>query len=151
MGSGIFFGAVFPARFMAVCFGQKLTLVEKKRDDYEACARIKNEYYPLSNKVLVTGGNAQFYEEMNVVPVLKYPFILSMSYEDFPDTYEEQLGSIISGVDDVVVLPNKGYDPEQIVPVYDGLYEKEIEAALDQYYRLVYYGETTGNRMYVRK
>ena len=112
---------------------------------------MKEEYYPSSNNVLVTGGNSQFYVEMNVVPELKYPFALSMTYEEFPDPYDEQLDSIINHQSDVVVLVNESYDAEWIEPIYGGLKEEEVSQALAQYYEQVYSGPTTGTRMFVRK
>ena len=148
---GIGLGLVFPARILALFFDRKVTIYEKCREDYETCARLKQEYYPSSNQVLVTGGNSQFYMEMNTVPELRYPFALSMSYEEFPDPYEEQLSSILQGKDDVVILVNESYDKEKIEPIYEGLMETEVNKALDMYYRLVYTGETTGTRMFVRK
>ena len=149
--AGVCFGLIFPARVMSLCFGKNLTIYEKNRDDYEACARLKEEYYPSSNNVLVTGGNSQFYVEMNVVPELKYPFALSMTYEEFPDPYDEQLDSIINHQSDVVVLVNESYDAEWIEPIYGGLKEEEVSQALAQYYEQVYSGPTTGTRMFVRK
>ena len=149
--AGVCFGLIFPARVMSLCFGKNLTIYEKNRDDYEACARLKEEYYPSSNNVLVTGGNSQFYVEMNVVPKLKYPFALSMTYEEFPDPYDEQLDSIINHQSDVVVLVNESYDAEWIEPIYGGLKEEEVSQALAQYYEQVYSGPTTGTRMFVRK
>ena len=151
VGFGVCFGLIFPARILSLCFGRNITLYEQNRDDYRTAASLKEEYYPSSNNVLVTGGNSQFYVEMNVVPELRYPFALSMSYDEFPDPYDEQLNSIIDGRDDVVVLVNESYDADETVPIYDGLKEDAVDEALEQYYELVFRSETTGTRMYVRK
>lgn len=151
LGLGICFGLVFPARILSVCFGRNMTMYEQNRADYEAVARLKEKYYPFSNNVLVTGGNSQFYVEMNTVPELKYPFALSMSYDEFPDPYDEQLDSIINRQDDVVVLVNESYDANEFVPVYGGLKEEAVTDALIKYYHLVFCSDVTGTRMYVRE
>ena len=151
VGAGICSGILLPSRILAECFDIHVTLYEKNRVDYKTCATLKEAAFPSSDNVLVTGGNSQFYVEMNVVPQLKYPFALSMSYEEFPYPYEEQLNSIVLHQDDVVVLVNDSYDVNQYEPVYDGLREEEVEDALNRYYRLAYRSPTTGTRMYFRK
>ncbi|MBQ7594791.1 MAG: hypothetical protein IJU48_10620 [Synergistaceae bacterium] len=104
-----------------------------------------NKYYSEHEKVLVTGNSAGFYNRLGVIPHDKYFYVPASNYETFPEPRNSQAESIISGVNDVIIITTpENYFQET------GKTEK-INEVLSKNYELLYHDEKNNIFMYGRK
>ena len=104
-------------------------------------------YYSEDEKILVTGIHyAKIYSILNVIPHEKYFYIPAGRYEDFPDALDSQAASIISGINDVIIITQAD---REIYPETGR--SKEIKQVLESKYNLLFYDEKSNMAMYGRK
>lgn len=105
-----------------------------------------NEAYHSENeRLLVTRNGARFYNELGVIPSEKYFYIPAVSYEIFPDPIDSHINSIISGVNDVIIVSyQKG--SKDIYPQAGR--DEEIKDVLERLYDLLYFDEKNNIAMY---
>lgn len=95
-------------------------------------------YYSENERVLVTVHGAMFYEAFGVIPQEKYFYTPSNEYSAFPEAVDSHVASILSGVNDVIIVITLGGEK--------GIYPEtgkstEIQEFLDSYYDLLHYEE----------
>ena len=93
-------------------------------------------YYSENERVLITGIFPRLYNELGVIPQEKYFYIPSNGYEKFPEPRDSQAASILSGLNDVIIIVRrKGED--DIYPETGK--SREIREVLERQYDLLYY------------
>ena len=120
-------------------------LLGLKTVDTAPFVEYNRKYYSEHEKVLVTGNFAEFYNRLGVIPHEKYFFVPASDYEIFPEPRNSQAQSIISGVNDVIVITTpENYFQET------GMAE-EINDVLSKNYELLYHDGKNNISMYGRK
>lgn len=121
-----------------------------KNVDAQKFVKYNEPYYSKNERVLVTGLNAIFYNTLGVIPQEKYFCVPSNKYSDFPDPVDSQIASILSGVNDVIIVVNS---PEQKEIYPDTGKSREIQEFLNSRYDLLHYEESERQRiaMYGKK
>ena len=130
-----------PPEFVRLMFGrQALSL-----DEFVRC----NEPYSSEDeRVLVSRNYAAMYVVLGVTPREKYFYVPATEYEAFPDPIDSQVSSILSGVNDVIVIKYKD-DERDIYP--ESGRRGEIKAFLEENYNLLCYDEREKLAMFGRK
>ena len=105
-------------------------------------------YYSENEMVLVTGINADIYNRLGLTPQEKYFYTPALSYQAFPDAADAQAASIISGINDVIIIPY-GNGSDKIYPETGR--SEEIKQVLESKYNLLFYDEKSNTAMYGRK
>ena len=117
--------------------------------------RHNEPYYSGDEKVLVTGNMSELYNDLGVIPHERYFYTPSMTeigsgdkfFGAFPEAIGAQTASIISGVNDVIFITEKGR--KEIFS--DSGRGDEAREVLDSMYTLLYYDEEKDIAMYGRK
>jgi len=104
-------------------------------------SQLFRERYPEGGTVLVTNNNARYYNKMNVIPHIKHFYTPSIGYDQYPHGVDEQIESILSGKNDVVVVEYADFKNGYIYA--QGFRNEEILQYLEQNYHLIYDKEKT--------
>ena len=103
-------------------------------------------YHSENERVLVTHNQSMFYNAFGVMPQEKYFYIPGTHYDVFPEPRDSQAASIISGVNDVVIV---AYDKGEIYP--EAGRSGEIRDTLEKQYDLLYRDADMHISMYGKK
>ncbi len=104
-------------------------------DEFVKC---NEPYYSENERVLVTGNYAMFYDNFGVIPHEKYFYIPTNEYSAFPEPVDSHVASILSGVNDVIIIMGSSGEKE-IYPETGK--SSEIKEFLDSHYDLLHYEE----------
>lgn len=126
----VMMGTIIPNSIREYFGKQNITV-----DEFVKC---NEPYYSENERVLVTVHGAMFYEAFGVIPQEKYFYTPSNEYSAFPEAVDSHVASILSGVNDVIIVITLGGEK--------GIYPEtgkstEIQEFLDSYYDLLHYEE----------
>lgn len=139
---------IFIAEFPGLA---KTTMIGKGKRAVDILPYVEhNEPYSSEHeRMLVTGySGGEFFANMGIMPQEKYFYIPATRGNKFSDPAEAQISSLISGVNDVIIIK---YDEGGIEILSRYGRDNEINAALNEMYNLLYYDETNNIAMYGRK
>lgn len=138
-----FSAASIPRGLKAVLGRQMLVF-----DDF---VKYNEPYYSPNERVLVTNNFTHLYNALGVIPQEKYFYIPANNYEMFPEPRDSQTASILSGVNDVIIVVRRKGEND-IYPETGK--SREISEVLEQKYDLLYYkhfNDNTNAAMYGKK
>ncbi len=104
-------------------------------DEFVKC---NEPYYSENERVLVTVNCTMFYDAFGVIPHEKYFYIPGNEYSAFPEPVDSHVASILSGVNDVIIIMGSSGEKE-IYPETGK--SSEIKEFLDSHYDLLHYEE----------
>lgn len=96
----------------------------------------RNQPYHSENERVLVTHRSMFYNVLGVIPQEKYFYIPSNKYDIFPEPRDAQVASILSGVNDVIIVVRRKGEND-IYPETGK--SREINEVLEQKYDLLYY------------